>query len=58
MRNTFSSGNTECTISFSSRADLRSRPNGFSMITRAFFAHPDVPRFSITVPKSTGGIAR
>ena len=45
-------------IWFSSRADLRSVPNGFSTITRAFLAQPDFPSCSTTSPNSTGGIAR
>ena len=41
MRKMCSSGNAWCRVSFSLRAETRSRPNGFSRITRAFLAHPD-----------------
>ncbi len=34
MRKTESSWKTRCTILFSSRADLRSKPNGFSTTMR------------------------
>ena len=36
MRKMASSGKTSRSTRFSSRADARSRPNGFSMIARAF----------------------
>ena len=42
----------------SSRADSSSRPNGFSITTRALSAQPDLARFSTTVPNRLGGIAR
>ena len=40
------------------RADSRSRPNGFSMMTRAFSAQPALARFSTTTGKRLGGMAR
>ena len=40
------SSNVSCRIRFSSRADLRSRPNGFSITTRAPSAHARLARFS------------
>jgi hypothetical protein len=42
----------------SSTAEARSRPIGFSTITRAPAASPAAPRLLITVSKSDGGIAR
>src|SRR5580692_6570575 len=44
-----SSGKTERAALFNCFAVARSRPNGFSTITRAFFARPAAPRFRITV---------
>ena len=41
MRKIDDSGNTLCSVSFSARADARSWPNGFSMMTRASCAQPD-----------------
>jgi len=58
IRKIESSGKTERATWFSARADARSRPNGFSTITRAFFANPAAPKPLITVPKSEGGIAK
>ena len=44
MRNTCDSSKTACTAWFSVRADARSVPNGFSMITRvAPWASPVSP---------------
>jgi len=51
IRKIESSGNERATW-FSARADARSRPNGFSTITRAFFANPAAPKPLITVPKA------
>ena len=39
-------------------ADSRSRPNGFSTITRPFSAQPDLPSCSTTMPNMSGGMAR
>jgi hypothetical protein len=36
----------------------RSVPNGFSTITRAPRAHPDLPSWPTTTPNSAGGMAR
>jgi hypothetical protein len=54
----FGSGNTEWSTRLSSCADARSRPKGFSTITRAFFAHPELPSPSTTVSNMLGGMAR
>ncbi len=58
MRKIAGSGNTEWSTRLSSCADARSRPNGFSTMTRASFAQPDFPRPSTTVGNRLGGIAR
>ena len=58
MRKIDDSANCEKRIRFSSRADARSVPNGFSTMTRASFAQPDAPSCSTTFPKRTGGMAR
>ncbi len=58
MRNIESSINTERAMRLSSRADARSRPNGFSTMTRAFSAKPESPSPLIIVSKSAGGMAR
>ena len=58
MRKMFGSGNTECSTAFSALADFRSRPNGFSTMTRASLAQSADPRFSTTVGNRLGGIAR
>ena len=58
MRKIDDSGNTVRAIAPSSTAEARSRPNGFSTMTRAFAASPAAPRLSITVANSDGGIAR
>ena len=58
MRKMSCSGKTEWSTSLSCWADSRSRPNGFSMITRAFFAQPDDPSPSTTFSNMLGGMAR
>jgi hypothetical protein len=58
MRKIAGSGNTAWSTRLSSRADARSRPNGFSTITRASFAALDLPRPSTTVANKLGGMAR
>ena len=58
MRKIESCGNTVCATWLSSRADARSRPNGFSTMTRACSAKFAAPSPLITVSKSEGGIAR
>ena len=39
-------------------AEARSRPNGFSTMTRAPLVQPDLASCSTTRPKKTGGMAR
>ena len=58
MRKIEFSGNTERATWLSSRAEARSRPKGFSTMTRAFSAKFAAPSPLITVSKSEGGIAR
>ena len=58
MRKIESSGKTESAMRLSSRAEARSRPNGFSTITRAPWPSPAAPRPRMTVGKSVGGMAR
>ncbi len=58
MRKIESSGNTDCATRLSARAEARSRPKGFSTMTRAPSARPAAPSPWITVAKSEGGMAR
>ena len=58
MRYSCDSSISEWRVAFSSRADARSWPNGFSTTTRAFFVIPAFSRPPTTVPKSEGGISR
>src|ERR1022692_298268 len=58
MRNTWDSPNTEWTVALRARADARSVPNGFSMITREFSARPVSPSIPTTDPNAPGGTAR
>ena len=58
MRKTCDSSKTACTSAFSLRADSRSVPNGFSMITRASLARPAVPSMRTTEMNAAGGTAR
>ncbi len=63
MRNTDSSGKTSLTVLFSSLADFRSWPNGFSMTTRrhwsgAVWARPARLSWLTTVGNAPGGIDR
>ncbi len=58
MRNTCDSSKTASTAWFSARAEARSVPNGFSMITRAPEARPVAPRLSTTEVNAAGGTAR
>jgi hypothetical protein len=44
MRKMADSGNTSCSVRSSACALARSRPKGFSTMTRAFSAHPDFAR--------------
>jgi len=45
-------------VAFSSRADLRSRPNGFSTTNRPEREHPESARCRISTGNMLGGIAR
>ena len=58
IRKIESSGNTARATALSSRADARSRPNGFSTMTRAPSARPAAPSPWITVSNRDGGMAR
>src|ERR1700680_4066051 len=58
MRNTWDSSKTAWTVWFRARAEARSVPNGFSMITREFCARPESPSRPTTDPKAAGGTAR
>ena len=58
MRKVLVSGKTDDSVAFSSRADSRSRPNGFSTTTRAPSAAPERPSSRTTVANRLGGIAR
>ena len=58
MRKIWSSANTSCTVSLSARADSRSVPNGFSMITRARSARPASPSVRMIGPAAGGGTDR
>ena len=58
MRKMRSSGRWRCRIWLSSMAEARSRPNGFSTITRALSMLPAAARPSVTVANMLGGMAR
>ena len=59
MRNTCDSSNTACTAWSSLRAESRSVPNGFSMITRVrSVARPEAPSMPTTEVNAAGGTAR
>ena len=58
MRKIDDSGKTVWSTRLSCCADARSRPNGFSTMTRASLAQPDDPRCSTTSGNRLGGIAR
>ena len=58
MRKIESSGNTVCATWLSSRAEARSRPKGFSTITRACSANFAAPSPWMTVSNIDGGMAR
>jgi len=58
MRKIESSGNTVRAAWLSSFAEAKSRPKGFSTMTRACPAKFAAPSPLITVSKSEGGIAR
>ena len=58
IRNTWDSSKTACTVWFSARAEARSVPNGFSMMTGDPRASPAVPSMVTVGTKAAGGIAR
>ncbi len=59
MRNTCDSSKTASTAWFSLRAEARSVPNGFSMITRVrSVARPEAPSMPTTEVNAAGGTAR
>src|SRR5262249_14622527 len=58
MRKIVDSSKLPSRMRLRARADSRSLPNGFSTMTRAPRAHPDLPSCSTTTPNSTGGMAR
>jgi hypothetical protein len=58
MRKMFSSGKTSCKVLFSAWAEARSRPKGFSTITRAFPQQLAAARFFTTAGNMLGGMAR
>jgi len=59
MRKTCDSSKTACTVWFSARADSRSVPNGFSMITRvSLVTRSAAPSISMTKANAAGGTAR
>ncbi len=51
-------GKMRCKVWLRSLAELRSWPNGFSTMTRAFWAQPDFVNCSTTDANRTGGMAR
>ena len=57
MRKMRSSGNTECKVSLSARAEARLRPNGFSTTIRPRSWRPTSAREVATVGNASGGIA-
>ncbi len=57
MRKMRSSGNTSCNVRFSSSAESRSRPNGFSTTIRPRSWSPTDASFSATVGNMSGGMA-
>ena len=57
MRKMRSSGNTECSVWFSSSAEARSRPNGFSTTIRPRSLSPTDARRRATSGNIDGGIA-
>ena len=54
MRKMACSGKNRCSVRFSSRAEARSRPNGFSTTTRASLAQPAFASPSTTVREQAG----
>ena len=58
MRKMADSGKNWWSVRLSACAEARSRPKGFSTITRASFAQPDLASPSTTVANMLGGMAR
>ena len=58
IRKTCDSSKTACTVWFSARAEARSVPNGFSMMTRDPSARPAAPSMVTVGSKAAGGTAR
>ncbi len=58
MRKMLVSGKCACSVWFSSRAEARSRPKGFSTTMRAAVPPSTALRFSATTANMLGGIAR
>ena len=58
MRKMASSGNCRCRMAFSSRAERRSRPKGFSTTIRAPWEIRPPPAPPTTVANIEGGMAR
>ena len=58
IRKICDSSKTAWAARFSARAESRSVPNGFSMITRASRARPVAPRRPMTEVNAAGGTAR
>ena len=57
MRKIRSSGNTACKVTFSSWAEVRSRPNGFSTTIRPRSFNPTAASDVATVGNMVGGMA-
>ena len=58
MRKMDSSGKTLCSVALSACAVGRSRPKGFSTMTRASLAQPELASPCTTLPNMLGGMAR
>ena len=58
IRNTWDSPKAASTVWFSARADARSVPNGFSMMTLDPRARPASPSMVTVGSKAAGGMAR
>ena len=58
MRKICDSSKTACSFWFRARAEARSVPNGFSMMTREPGARPIAPIIATTDAKAAGGMAR
>jgi hypothetical protein len=58
MRKMFSSDSTSWRVALRARAEARSRPKGFSTMTRAFAVTPTAWSCFTTVGNMLGGMAR